>query len=201
MNGFTIKIESSAKHVHLNKEDVEALFGKGYVLTNKRDLSQPGEFLSNERVALEGSKGKLENVAVLGPERKATQVELSFTDARALGLTVPVRESGDVEGSSPVTIIGPEGRLDLTEGAIAAKRHVHFVTADAEAHGIKNKDIIKVKVKGERAVIFDEVVARVSDNFATYMHIDYDETNAAGITGEAEGTVILKDWGKGHGGA
>lgn len=193
MGEFTVKIESSAKHIHLSDKDISVLFGEGANLTKKRDLSQPGEFLSNERVTLAGPKNKIENVAVLGPARKNTQVELSLTDGRAIGIDLPVRESGDVAGSSPIKIIGPAGEIDLPEGAIAAKRHIHFITADAEALGIKNKDILKVKVKSGRSLIFDDVVVRVSDNFITYMHIDYDETNAAGITGEAEGIVILKD--------
>ena len=190
MSEYKVLIETSAKHVHLSKGDLEKLFGSGAELTVKRELSQPGEFLSNERVSLAGSKGTLSNVAILGPVRAATQVEVSLTDARVLGIAAPIRESGDVKGSAPIKIIGPKGEIDIPEGAIVAKRHVHLTEETATRIGLKNKQIVKVKVDGERALVFDDVVIRVNSNFKDSMHIDYDEANAAGINGEVEGTVI-----------
>lgn len=185
---FTVLVETSARHVHLSKADMEKLFGEGAVLTAKRELSQPGQFLSNERVSIVGTRGRMDNVAVLGPERPASQVEISLTDARTLGVEAPVRESGDVAGSGKITIEGPAGTVELEEGVIAAKRHIHLSVEDAEANGLKDKQIVKVAVKGARALIFDEVVCRVNKNFATAMHIDVDEANAIG--GAKEGEVI-----------
>lgn len=185
-----VVIESSARHVHVTEKDLAILFGEGYKLHAKRELSQPGQFLSEEKVKLEGPKGAIERVSILGPERPATQVELSFTDARILGVDAPIRESGDVKGSAAVKIVGPAGSIDLPEGAIIAKRHIHVTPEDAAAFGIKDKQIVKVKVGGDRGLIFDQVVIRVSPKFRTFMHIDYDETNAAGLKGSVEGEII-----------
>ena len=188
---LNVTVETSARHVHLTKEDMAILFGEGAVLTVKKELTQPGQFLSNERVTLTGSKRELANVAVLGPERSATQVEISLTDARSLGVTAPVRESGDVKGSGSIKITGPCGSIEIPEGVIAAKRHIHLTPEDAEKYGLSDKQIVSVKIaQGERRLTFDDVVCRVSPKFATYMHIDTDEANAAGIAGNVTGEVI-----------
>jgi len=188
---MNVIVETSARHVHLTKEDMAILFGEGAVLTVKKELTQPGQFLSNERVTLTGSKRELQNVAVLGPERSATQVEISLTDARSLGVVAPVRESGDVKGSGSIKITGPCGSIEIPEGVIAAKRHVHLTPEDAEKFGLSDKQIVSVKISdGERRLTFDDVVCRVSPKFATYMHIDTDEANAAGIAGNVTGEII-----------
>ena len=183
-------IETSARHVHLTRETVDTLFGKGYVLTNKKDLSQPGQFACEEKVTVIGPKGSLK-ASILGPERSADQVELSLTDARTIGLAgVPVRESGDVAGSVGCIIEGPCGRVEINEGVIAAKRHIHMTTADAEVFGVKDKDIVKVRVETARPLIFDDVVVRVSDSYALAMHIDTDESNAACAFGAVYGEIV-----------
>ena len=187
---MSVLIEGSARHVHLKREDVETLFGKGFQLSKKRDLLQPGEFLTDEKVTLTGPRGKIERVSVLGPERKATQAEISLTDARVLGVTAPVRLSGDIAGSAPIRLEGPAGSADLTEGCVVAKRHLHVTPADAEKLGITGRDTVRVKVGGERALVFDEVSVRVSENFYTEVHLDYDEMNAAGLSGEVYGELI-----------
>ena len=185
-------VETSARHVHLTDADIETLFGKGAKLTHKKDLSQPGQFACEERVTLVGPKKSIPNVIILGPARKATQVEVSFTDARTLGVTAPVRESGDIAGSGSCKLVGPCGEIELTEGVIAAQRHLHATPEDAEKLGVKDKQIISVETNyGGRALTFGDVVVRVSEKFATRMHIDTDEANAAGISGECEGTIIL----------
>ena len=184
-----VLVETSARHVHVTQQDLETLFGKGAALTPKKDLSQPGQFACNEKVKVEGPKGSL-NMSILGPERSASQVEVSFTDARALGIQVPVRESGDIEGSPSVKLVGPAGEVTIPCGVIAAKRHIHMTPADAEKLGLKDKDVVSVKTSGERSVVFNETVVRVSDKFLLRMHIDTDEANAAGIAGEVEGEII-----------
>lgn len=190
MSKLTVTIETSARHVHVTEKDLAILFGEGAKLTNKKDLSQPGQFAAVERVRLEGPKKAIDNVSILGPVRSATQVELSFTDARTLGVDAPVRESGDIEGSAPLRIVGPKGQIDISQGAIIAKRHIHFTPEDAEKYGVKNHQIVSVKVGGPRELTFSEVVIRVSDHFRTFMHIDTDEANAAAIKGTTEGEII-----------
>ena len=185
-------METSSRHVHVTKEDLKILFGEGAQLHNKRELSQPGQFLTEEKVAIVGPKRTIENVSILGPERSATQVELAFTDARTLGIAVPVRESGDVAGSTPVKLVGPAGEIELKEGAIAAKRHIHMTPEDAAKYGFQDKEIVSVTVEGDRALTFDEVVLRVSEKFSTAMHVDTDEANAAGLAGTVYGTVNKK---------
>ena len=180
-------IETSARHVHLSREHVEILFGAGYTLTKKKDLSQPGQFACEEKVEVIGEKGSLK-ASILGPERPASQVEISLTDARSIGVKAPIRESGDVAGTGACTIKGPCGQVTLTEGVIAAKRHIHLTPADAEAFGVSDKQIVKVKTNGARPLIFDDVVVRVNPNFAAAMHIDTDESNAA--FGCTEGEII-----------
>lgn len=186
-----VLVETSARHVHVTEQDLETLFGKGATLTPKKDLSQPGQFACNERVDIIGPKRELKNVSILGPTRKATQVELSLTDARSIGLTVPVRESGDIAGSAGCKLVGPCGEVEISEGVIAAKRHIHATPADAGRLGLSDKQVVKVKVESDgRSLVFDDVVVRVRDDFAWAMHIDTDESNAAGCAGEVYGEVI-----------
>ena len=174
-----VLLETSARHVHLTEEAIEILFGKGHTLTKKKDLSQPGQFACEERVTIVGSKKELAGVSVLGPARKANQVELSLTDARSIGVAAPIRESGDVAGTGACKIVGPCGEIEITEGVIAAKRHIHLDTKTASDMGLKDKQIVCVKVDSDgRATIFCDVVVRVNDNFAPAMHIDTDESNA-----------------------
>jgi len=183
-------VETSARHVHLTKEAVETLFGAGHALTNKKDLSQPGQFACEEKVTLIGPKGTLK-ASVLGPERPANQVELSYTDARTLGLAaVPVRESGDVAGTPGLKLVGPCGEVDMAEGTIVAKRHIHMTPADAEALGVTDKQIVSVKLDTARPVILGDTVVRVSDKFALAMHIDTDECNAAAAFGAVYGEIV-----------
>ena len=190
MKEFTVVIEGSGKHCHVKEETLETLFGAGFELEVKKMLSQPGQYLAHQKVKVIGPRGET-TMSVIGPCRKADQIELSFTDARALGIEAPIRESGDVAGSPGCKLIGPNGEVEISEGVIIAKRHVHFTPEDAEKAGIKDKQNVKVKVEGERALIFDEVVARVSHEYATYMHIDYDEVNAAAIFGTDPKGVII----------
>ena len=186
-----VMVETSAHHVHVSEKDLETLFGAGYQLTNKKDLSQPGQFACEEKVELVGPKGSLK-VSVLGPARKETQVELSFTDARTLGLkSVPVRESGDVAGTPGIKLVGPAGEIDLDHGVIIAKRHIHMTPADAEAFGVKDKDVVNVKIASDgRTTIYGDVVVRVSPSYALAMHIDTDESNAAAAFGECYGEIV-----------
>ena len=186
-----ILVETSARHVHLSAEHIEILFGKGATLTHKKDLSQPGQFACEERVTVEGPKGAIKNVIILGPARPQSQVEVSLTDARSLGVVAPVRESGDLAGSTGCKLIGPAGEVEIAEGVIAAKRHIHATPEYAEKAGIADKEIVKVKVTSNgRSLIFDDVVVRVSPKFAPAMHIDTDESNAACAFGEVYGEII-----------
>ena len=186
-----VLVEISARHVHVSEEHLEILFGKGYKLTPKKDLSQPGQFACEERVTVVGTKRELKGVSILGPCRKATQVELSLTDARSIGVSAPIRESGDTAGSGACKLVGPCGEVELTEGVIAAKRHIHMTPEDAEKYGIKDTQVVSVKIPTEgRALIFGDVVARVSPSYALAMHLDTDEANAAGIPGCCTGEII-----------
>ncbi len=186
-----VLVETSARHLHLSQADLETLFGEGYQLTNKKDLSQPGQFACVERVDVVGPKKTLAGVTILGPVRSATQVELSLTDARAIGVDAPIRESGDIAGSGSCRLVGPKGEIELKEGVIAAKRHIHMTPADAEVFGLKDKDEVSVKIESQgRALTFDDVVVRVSPKFALAMHIDTDESNAACAVPGTMGTVI-----------
>ena len=181
MAEMLIEIEGSGKHCHLTRETQDILFGEGFELDVKKMLTQPGQFAAEQKVTMEGPRGSTD-LTIVGPCRKADQVELSFTDARALGFNLPIRESGDVAGSPGCKLIGPNGEVEIKEGVIVMKRHVHLAPEDAEKFGIKDKQIVKVKVLGERALVFDEVLARTGPDHATYMHVDYDEINAAAIT-------------------
>ena len=170
----------SNRHVHLSKEDLEILFGKGYELTPIKDLRQPGQYAAKETVTIVGPKGAIENVRVLGPVRRETQVEISRTDAFKLGLRPPVRDSGDLEGTPGIVIIGPNGILVKEKGVIIAKRHIHMHPKDAEHYGVKDKDLVKVIVEsGDRKLIFDDVLIRVREDFVLEFHVDTDEANAA----------------------
>lgn len=185
-------VETSAHHVHITKETLEALFGKGATLTNKKDLSQPGQFACVEKVTVVGPKGEMK-MSILGPERNADQVEISLTDARKLGVVAPVKESGDVAGTPGCKLVGPEGEVEIECGVIAAKRHIHLDTKTAEEFGLVDKQVVSVKV-GEgtgRTTTFGDVVIRVSDSYAPAMHIDTDESNAAGLGGTVEGEIIV----------
>ena len=185
-----VQVEVSARHVHLTDQDVEVLFGKGAVLHEKRPLSQKGQYLSEERVTLIGPTGKKERVAVLGPVRSATQVELSVSDCVSLGVKAPLRESGDVEGSGPITIEGPAGSISITQGTIVAHNHIHVPTDVARMLDLKDKEHVSVKILSERPVTFEDVIIRVSDAFTFRMHIDFDEANAASVSGFTLGKII-----------
>ena len=185
-----VLVETSARHVHVTQEDLETLFGAGYQLTVKKMLSQPGQFASNEKVTIVGTKGQL-TASILGPVRKASQVEVSLTDARSIGVTAPIRESGDIAGSGACKLVGPCGEVELKEGVIAAKRHIHMTKADAADFGVKDKDEVMVKVEDTgRSLIFDDGVVRVSDAYALAMHIDTDESNAGCVAPGTMGEVI-----------
>lgn len=180
-NSFAVKVGVSARHIHLTQEHVEALFGKGYQLTKKKDL-MGGQFASNEQVTIVGTKLRaIENVRVLGPVRKSSQVEVSQTDAVKLGVMVPIRESGNTKGSAPVAVVGPKGAIYLDEGCIVAKRHIHMSPEDAALAGVKDGQIVSVKFANERGTIFNNVQIRVDKSFTLEMHIDTDEANACRI--------------------
>ena len=184
-------VETSARHVHVTQEHLEILFGKGYELTKKKDLSQPGQFACEERVTIVGPKKSLANVSILGPERPATQVELSATDARSIGVPVVVRESGDIAGTPGCKIVGPCGEVEISEGVIVAKRHIHMIPETAEKLGLKNKDVVWVKMDTDgRQAVLGDVVVRVSETFADAMHIDTDESNAIGVTPNMMGEIL-----------
>ncbi len=186
-----VEIETSARHVHVSQEHLEILFGKDAALTPKKDLSQPGQYACVQRVDVVGPKRTLSGVSILGPVRPHTQVELSLTDARSVGVTAPVRESGDIAGSAGCKLVGPAGEVELTEGVIIAKRHIHTTPEDAEKLGIRDQEIVSLKVEGTgRATIFGDVVVRVSPKFATYAHFDTDEANAAAMSGQVFGEII-----------
>lgn len=186
-----ITVEVSARHIHLSQEHLEILFGKGYELTPKKALSQPGQFACEERVTVVGAKKELAGVSILGPVRSATQVELSLTDARSIGVVAPVRESGDVNGSGSCKLVGPCGEVELSEGVISAKRHIHLTPEDAEMFGLKDNQVVKVEINTDgRSLVFGDVVARVSPKYAAAMHIDTDESNAAGIAGACTGIIL-----------
>lgn len=187
-----VLVEISARHVHVSQEDLEILFGEGYELTCKKMLSQPGQFACEERVKVVGTKGEFPAVSILGPCRKETQIELSLTDARSIGVVAPVRESGDLDDSGACKLVGPAGEIELAKGVVAAKRHIHATTKDAEELGITNGEIVSVEIptSNGRNLIFGDVVVRVNDSYALAMHIDTDEANAAGMAPNTMGTII-----------
>ena len=188
-----VLVETSARHIHLSREAVDVLFGEGYQLTNKKELSQPGQYAAgNEKITLVGPNGKTLAVSVLGPTRPANQVELSFSDARVLGLKdVPVRESGDVAATPGLKMVGPAGEVEISEGVIIAKRHIHMTPADAEKLNVTDKEIVNVKIETDgRSLVFGDVVVRVNANFALAMHIDTDEANACSATPATMGEIV-----------
>ena len=187
-----VLVETSARHVHVSREALDTLFGKGYELTNIKDLSQPGQFACAEKVLVVGPKGTLK-ASILGPVRPASQVEISLTDARTIGVKAPIRESGDVAGSAPCKLVNPEtgAEIELTEGVIVAKRHIHLTPEAAADMGVADKQIVSVEIKSERTTVYGDVVVRVSEKFAPAMHIETDESNAACAFGTVMGTVIV----------
>ena len=187
----TVMVETSARHVHVTEETLEILFGKGYQLTKKKDLSQPGQFACEERVQVIGPKNSFPAVSILGPTRPADQVELSASDARSIGVAAPVRESGDIAGSGACKLVGPKGEVELKEGVIVAKRHIHMTPEDAENYGVKDKQVVSVKIDSpERSLVFGDVVVRVSPKFKLAMHIDTDESNAVMSGRDATGVIV-----------
>ncbi|SDN90614.1 putative phosphotransacetylase [Psychrobacillus sp. OK028] len=185
-----IPIAVSARHVHLSLNHVEALFGKGYELTVRTELSQPGQFASNETVVIAGPKGSIERVRILGPARSMTQAEISWTDAMKLGVNPPIRESGDIEGSEAITIIGPKGSLFLEQGLIIAQAHIHMSPKDAARFGVQNGEYVTVETDGIRPIAYRQVKIRVSERYRLEMHIDTDEANASLITKGAFGHLV-----------
>ena len=174
-----VPIEASGRHVHVTAQQAQILFGHG--LTPERPLSQPGQYLAKERVTVIGPKGEFQKVAVLGPERKEAQVEVSLTDARSLGLTPPIRPSGDVSGSPGCALVGERGRVVLSQGVIAAQRHIHMTPEDAKHFHVRDKQIVSLKAETDRPLVFEDVLVRISSEFATNVHLDYDEANACGF--------------------
>lgn len=184
-----VELEASGRHVHVTVQQAQTLFG--HSLTPQRPLSQPGQFLAKERVTVVGPKGEFHDVAVLGPERKEAQVELSLTDGRALGIDLPIRLSGDIQGSPGAVLLGSQGRVELTAGAIAAQRHIHLTPEAAERFGVRDRQRVRLKTFTRRPLIFEDVVVRVSPNFAPYAHLDYDEANACGFRKGDLGRILL----------
>lgn len=179
LGSLFVELEASGRHAHVTKAQAQALFG--HPLTPKRPLSQPGQYLANERVTVTGPKGRFANVAVLGPEREAGQVEISLTDARVLGVEAPVRLSGDIQGSPGITLTGEAGTVTLSEGVIAAQRHIHLTPEDAEKFHVRDRQVVKLQTLTDRPVVFADVAVRVSPKFAAFVHLDYDEANACGF--------------------
>lgn len=188
ISNIFVELEASGRHVHVTKEQAQALFG--HSLTPKRPLSQPGQYLANERVNVIGPKGEFKNVAVLGPERKEGQVEISLTDGRTLGITAPVRMSGNVANTPGATLVGPCGSVTLSQGVIAAQRHIHMTPEDAAHFGVKDKQVVRLQTYTNRPVVFDDTVVRVSPDFATFVHLDYDEANACGFAPGDLGRIL-----------
>ena len=187
----TVLVETSARHAHISKEHLEILFGEGYELTKKKDLSQPGQYACEERIAVIGPKGQFPGVSILGPVRPATQVEISASDARSIGVAAPVRESGDVAGTGGCKLVGPCGEVEISEGVIVAKRHIHLTPADAEELGVQDKQVVCVKIEtADRTAILCDTVCRVHENFSRAMHIDTDESNACGAVPGMEVEII-----------
>jgi len=187
-----VLIETSARHAHLSREALDTLFGKGYELTPVKPLSQPGQYACAERVAVVGSKSTFPKVSILGPVRPESQVEFAITDAIKLGIYAPVRESGDTAGSASCTLVGPKGEVEMAEGVIVAKRHIHITPADAEAYGLADRQTVQVRCNSAgRSVIFGDVVVRVHPNFALAMHIDTDESNAGMVRRGTIGEIML----------
>lgn len=186
-----IRLEVSARHIHLTREHVDILFGKDYQLTNRVDLSQPGQFLCEERLKLVGPKGIIENVGIIGPERKRTQVEVSLADARILGISPPIRDSGDTVGSEDIFLVSGKNLVRAEESTIVAKRHIHMRPEDARRFGVEDGDIVQVRVGGERSTIFDDVLIRVNKDYSLSMHIDIDESNAINYNPDMKAEILV----------
>ena len=186
----SFEVEASGRHIHLDRPTIDALFGPGYQLKIAKYLSQPGEYASKERVTLVGTKGVLHNVVVLGPERSQTQVEISATDALALGMKVPLRQSGDIEGTPGILVGNGETFIQLEKGLIVAQRHLHMSVEDAAKAEVQQGETVQVKIESKRPLIFDDVVIRISPKYRTKMHIDYDEANACGWSRGTKGKII-----------
>lgn len=189
-NNLFIEVEASGRHIHLSPKDKESLFGVGYKLTKVKDLSQPGQFVCNERVSIKGPKGILNNVVVLGPERKETQIEITLTDSLILGIKAPIKQSGDIQGTFGAQVINGDKKIEISQGVIIAKRHIHMTPEDAEKFNVSDGEIVKLKIFGQRPLIFEDTVVRVNKNFKTFIHIDYDEANACGYTKGAYGLIL-----------
>ena len=185
-----IPIEVSARHIHLSRKDLEALFGDGYQLKKIKDLTQPGDFAAEEALDVSSNGKEIENIRIVGPARKETQIELSMTDALHLGLKPEVRISGSIDGTQGIDIIGPKGGIKIQKGVIVAKRHIHCNLKEAKELGLKNKEIVSVKTEGERGLVFDNVEIRVDDKYKLVMHLDTDEGNASGINKKSKGLLI-----------
>ena len=188
--GYKVEIGISNKHLHLCQADIEKLFGAGHELTPMKDLVQPGQFACEEKVDIVGPKNTLKGIRVLGPARPETQVELSMTDARTIGISAPIRESGKLDGTPGCKLVGPEGEVELEKGVIVALRHVHLSPEQAEEAGVKDKDIVKLKIEGERALVFDNVLIRSGDGHFREAHLDTDEGNAACCSGDTVAEII-----------
>ena len=184
-----VELEASGRHVHVTEAQAKMLFG--HCLTPKRPLSQPGQYLANERVTVVGPKGEFQNVAVLGPERKEAQIEISLTDSKSLGLNPPIKLSGDITDSPGATLIGEQGKITLERGVIAARRHIHMTPEDAARFGVKDKQVVKLQTYTARPLIFEDTVVRVSPDFATFVHLDYDEANACGFRAGDLGRILV----------
>ncbi|MDR0913692.1 MAG: phosphate propanoyltransferase [Oscillospiraceae bacterium] len=188
---MNVLVETSARHAHVTQEDLEKLFGPGAALTVKKDLSQPGQYASDQKVRVIGPRGEF-NMSILGPTRTATQVEISLTDARSIGIAAPIRESGDIDGAPGCKIAGPYGEIEIACGVIAAKRHIHMTPESAEQAGVADQQVVSVNVKSQtRSLLFGDVVVRVNKNFSPAMHLDTDEANAAGLSGEVYGEIVV----------
>lgn len=187
-----VLVETSARHVHVTREALDALFGEGYELTPKKDLSQPGQYACEERVAVVGPKGKFPSVSILGPVRSASQVELSISDARSIGIFAPIRESGDIKGSAGCKLVGPKGEVELEEGVLVAKRHIHLTPEKAKEFGVSDKQTVSVKIDSDgRSLIFGDVIIRIRADFAPALHIDTDESNASLAVPGTVGEIII----------
>jgi propanediol utilization protein len=190
-NGKMINVGISNRHIHLSEPDKTVLFGQGYQLTKLKDLRQPGQFACKETVTIKGPKGEIEKVRVLGPERKQTQVEISQSDSIKLGISAPLRESGNLADSSPIAVIGPKGALELSEGAIIALRHIHMSTEEAKRYGVRDGQIVSVKVNTPKGGVLDHVLVRSGDSHRLEMHIDTDEANAMGVQADQNVELII----------
>lgn len=188
--GYKVKVGLSNKHLHLQKDHLDILFGEGYELTMKKPITQPGQYAAEEKVDIVGPKGTLKGIRVLGPVRPETQVELAMTDARAIGIKAPIKESGKLEGTPGCKLIGPCGEVELDHGVIVAWRHVHLNPQQAEEAGVKDKDIVSLRIEGERAVVFENVLVRSGEKHEGEVHIDTDEGNAAGCGPDAVAEII-----------